>query len=102
VKIGIVARSDNTGLGYQTKELTNMLKPDKVMLIDFSPHNNNTQHPEWYDGYNVTNILGYPTGRDIEKFLNDLDMNCLAILQKRKCHCQMFSYLQVLGNYSLL
>jgi hypothetical protein len=74
MRIGIIARSDNTGLGYQTKELTDMLKPDKVMLIDFSPHNNNVQHPEWYDGYNVTNVLGYPTGKEIEKFLNNLDV----------------------------
>jgi hypothetical protein len=74
MRIGIIARSDNTGLGYQTKELTDMLNPSKVMLIDFSAHNNNIQHPEWYDGYNVTNILGYPTSREIEKFLNDLDV----------------------------
>ena len=74
MRLGIIARSDNTGLGYQTKQLVDMLKPDKVMLIDFSPHNNNIQHPEWYDGYNVLNVLGIPESRDIDRFLKDLDV----------------------------
>jgi len=74
MRLGIIARSDNTGLGYQTKQLTDMLKPSKVMLIDFSPHNNNEQHPEWYKDYEVVNVLGIPTIRDIEKFLKDLDV----------------------------
>jgi hypothetical protein len=74
MRLGIIARSDNTGLGYQTKQLTDMLKPDKVMLIDFSPHNNNKQHPEWYKDYNVLNVLGMPEGRDIDKFLKNIDV----------------------------
>lgn len=74
MRLGIIARSDNTGLGYQTKQLTDMLKPNKVMLIDFSPHNNNEQHPEWYKDYEVINVLGIPTSRDIERFLKDLDV----------------------------
>lgn len=74
MRLGIIARSDNTGLGYQTKQLTDMLKPSKVMLIDFSPHNNNKQHPEWYKDYEVINVLGIPDSRDIERFLKDLDV----------------------------
>lgn len=74
MRLGIIARSDNTGLGYQTKQLTDMLKPNKVMLIDFSPHNNNRQHPEWYKDYEVINVLGIPDSRDIERFLKDLDV----------------------------
>lgn len=74
MRLGIIARSDNTGLGYQTKQLTDMLKPNKVMLIDFSPHNNNKQHPEWYKDYEVINVLGIPDSRDIERFLKDLDV----------------------------
>jgi len=74
MRLGIIARSDNTGLGYQTKQLTDMLKPNKVMLIDFSPHNNNKQHPEWYSEYDVLNVLGIPDSRDIDRFLKDLDV----------------------------
>jgi len=60
MRLGIIARSDNT--------------PNKVMLIDFSPHNNNKQHPEWYKDYEVINVLGIPDSRDIERFLKDLDV----------------------------
>lgn len=74
MRLGIIVRSDNTGLGYQTKQLTDMLKPNKVMLIDFSQHNNNEQHPEWYSGYEVVNVLGIPDSRDIDRFLKDLDV----------------------------
>ena len=69
MRLGIIARSDNTGLGYQTKQLTDMLNPSKVMLIDFSEHNNNKQHPEWYNGYEVINVFGIPDSRDIDRFL---------------------------------
>ena len=34
MRLGIIARSDNTGLGNQTRELVNMLSPDKILLID--------------------------------------------------------------------
>ena len=43
MRIGIIARSDNTGLGNQTKELIDMLKPDKILLIDSTPFNKNNQ-----------------------------------------------------------
>ena len=43
MRLGIIARSDNTGLGNQTKELVDMLKPDKVMLINSQPFNKNKQ-----------------------------------------------------------
>ena len=74
MRLGIIARSDNTGLGYQTKQLTDMLNPSKVMLIDFSEHNNNKQHPEWYNGYEVINVFGIPDSRDIDRFLKDIDV----------------------------
>jgi hypothetical protein len=74
VRLGIIARSDNTGLGYQTKQLTDMLNPSKIMLIDFSQHNNNKQHPEWYNGYEVINVFGIPDSRDIDRFLKDIDV----------------------------
>ena len=34
MKLGIIARCDNTGLGNQTRELVKMLNPDKILLID--------------------------------------------------------------------
>jgi glycosyltransferase involved in cell wall biosynthesis len=74
VRIGIIARSDNTGLGNQTRELVQMLNPDKIMLIDFSPLNGNEQHPEWYYGYNCINVSGFATDEQVVNFLGGLDV----------------------------
>ena len=75
MRLGIIARSDNTGLGNQTRELVNMLNPDKIMLINSRFFNQNKQHPEWYDGYNCqTTIKGFPTTNEILEFLKDIDV----------------------------
>ena len=75
MRLGIIARSDNTGLGNQTRELVNMLNPDKILLIDSTPFNKNTQHPEWYEGRNFTSTaLGFPKRGEIMRFLQDLDV----------------------------
>lgn len=75
MKLGIVARSDNTGLGNQTRELVKMLNPDKILLIDSSFFNNNLQHPEWYEGYNYTATrAGFPKRGEILNFIDGLDL----------------------------
>ena len=75
MRLGIIARSDNTGLGNQTKELVDMLNPDKILLIDSSFFNNNEQHPEWYDKYNVVKTLrGMPSTKEVLLFLENIDV----------------------------
>jgi hypothetical protein len=75
MRLGIIARSDNTGLGNQTRELVNMLNPDKIMLINSSFFNQNKQHPEWYSEYNCqTTIQGFPNTNEISEFLKELDV----------------------------
>lgn len=74
MRLGIIARSDNTGLGNQTKELVDMLNPDKVLLIDSTSFNKNKQHPEWYSGYNCIKSQGFPSAQQIKMFLNDVDV----------------------------
>jgi hypothetical protein len=49
MRLGIIARCDNTGLGNQTRELVKMLNPDKILLIDSYSFNNNKQYPHWYE-----------------------------------------------------
>lgn len=71
--IGLICRMDCTGLGVQTRNMAKFLKPDKIMLIDSTPFNGNEQHPEWYEGYNVQNVVGFPTIEDIGTFLEGLD-----------------------------
>jgi len=75
MRLGIIARSDNTGLGNQTRELVKMLNPDKILLIDSNPFNKNKQHPEWYKGYNVYSTKrGMPTTKEIMWFLDSVDV----------------------------
>ncbi len=74
MRLGIIARSDNTGLGNQTRELVNMLNPDKILLIDSTPFNKNKQHPEWYDQYSCIKTDGFPSLQQIKIFLNDVDV----------------------------
>jgi len=75
MRLGIIARSDNTGLGNQTRELVNMLNPDKILLINSSFFNQNRQHPEWYAGYDcITTDRGFPRQGEIKGFLRNLDV----------------------------
>ena len=75
MRLGIIARSDNTGLGNQTKELVKMLNPQKILLIDSNPFNKNKQHPEWYQGYDVYSTKrGMPTTKEVMWLLKDVDV----------------------------
>ena len=74
MRLGIIARSDNTGLGNQTRELVNMLQPSKILLIDSTPFNKNKQHPEWYQNYPCIKTNGFPSLQQIKMFLKDIDV----------------------------
>jgi hypothetical protein len=75
MRLGIIARSDNTGLGNQTRNIVNMLNPNKILLIDSTPFNENKQHPEWYSGYNcITTKYGFAKKEEIVEFLHELDV----------------------------
>ncbi len=74
MKIGIIVRADNTGLGNQTYELTKMLNPEKVMIIDFTFYNGNSQHFDWYDGIDNVILNHIPTDNDIAEFARGLDV----------------------------
>jgi hypothetical protein len=75
MKLGIVVRADDTGLGNQTRELVKMLEPERVLLIDSSKfHNKNPQNYGWYEGQNIVKSQGFPDTRIILKFLAGLDV----------------------------
>jgi glycosyltransferase involved in cell wall biosynthesis len=74
MSLGIIARSDNTGLGNQTRELVEMLNPEKILLVDSTPFNKNKQHPEWYYGRNVITSFGFPEDGIVDQFLNGIDV----------------------------
>jgi hypothetical protein len=75
MRIGIIARCDDTGLGNQTRELVKMLNPDKIMVINSRFFNQNKQHFDWYEGYNYTaTSKGFPTSAEIANFITDVDV----------------------------
>lgn len=75
MRLGIIVRCDNTGLGNQTRELVKMLKPRKVLIIDSTKFNKNKQHFEWYENYdNTVTRFGFPKRGEIISFLKDLDV----------------------------
>lgn len=75
MRLGIVARCDNTGLGNQTRELVNMLNPDKILLINSSFFNGNKQNTNWYRDYNVEETrAGFPKRGEMVNFIRDLDV----------------------------
>lgn len=73
MKLGIIVRADETGLGYQTRNLTYMLKPDRIMVIDSSYFNKGAeQHFEWYDGFRGFVSNGFPSNQEVQLFANGL------------------------------
>lgn len=74
MRVGLIARSDRTGLGNQTRNLARMLRPDEILLIDSTTFNHNEQHPETYAQYSTTTIMGFPSDAFIEGWLKGLDV----------------------------
>ena len=72
MRLGLIVRSDNGGLGYQTRDYYKFLKPDKVILIDLSSLNGHEQHYGWYENAHL--IKGIPRDDQIRSLLSDIDV----------------------------
>lgn len=87
------ARADNSGLGNQTLEFFQHMKPYKTMVLDISPLEANPerlmkQYPERYDTDGLVDkdtpqmtvqlMQGIPDEGDIRQFLKDLDVVFIA------------------------
>lgn len=76
MKLGIIARADQTGLGYQTKSYVKHLNPSKVILIDSTSFGDwvRPQFPEWYANHNMITINGIPRDDELKTILSGLDV----------------------------
>ena len=72
MKLGIIVRSDNTGLGIQTRSYYKHLKPYRTLIVDISEHNGNEQHYQWYENADV--CKGMITDQVARTFLEGLDV----------------------------
>lgn len=73
-RLAILARMDDSGLGHQTRNLVRLLKPDKVIAIDFGFYNGFKQHPEWYADYDTKYIEGFLQDSDVQQILQEVDI----------------------------
>lgn len=73
VKLGIIVFGNHSGLGNQTRRLTEMLKPERILFIKSDGFSKNKQiRKDWYSGYNGYIVDGFPSGKEINIFLKDL------------------------------
>jgi glycosyltransferase involved in cell wall biosynthesis len=76
MKLGLVARADNSGLGVQTYEFYIHMKPAKTMVVDISMLNGNQVYLDRYPGAQV--VHGIPAHEDMVEFLTGLDVIFIA------------------------
>lgn len=82
MRIGLIARADNTGLGVQTQDFYRFMNPVKSLVVDLSHLNGLPTHPERYPGSVVLKHSPYPATDQhhptavsvINSFLDDLDI----------------------------
>lgn len=77
MKLGLIARADNSGLGIQTLEFYRHMQPDKTLVVDISALNHN---PIFQDRYpdNARFISGFPTDGAVREFLEGLNVVFIA------------------------
>jgi glycosyltransferase involved in cell wall biosynthesis len=77
VKLGIIARSEDRGLGNQSWEACRHLDPDRVLLIDTGHDKRFTKHPERFDQWDTT-VAPWTGGRldetTVRRWLRGLDV----------------------------
>lgn len=72
MRLGLIVRADDSGLGSQTRNLCKLLKPDRLLIVDSTSFNNNKQHFEWYDGFESIITKAWPTIAESREFTKGL------------------------------
>lgn len=78
MKIGLLAYSSNTGLGYQTWDFARYIKPSKVLISDLQSFNAMETHHERFSEYNNRIAAGIPTDFDCEWLVDGMDVVFVA------------------------
>lgn len=74
MKIGLLAYSSDTGLGYQTLEFAKNIKPAKILIADLSKLNGMPTHHERYSEFNTSITDGIPTNEECEWLVDGMDV----------------------------
>lgn len=71
--VGLIAFSNNSGLGAQTRRLAKLLRPDRILVVDSSPFSDNKEvNLDWYKDYETIVSRGFPSNKDVLAFLKGL------------------------------
>jgi glycosyltransferase involved in cell wall biosynthesis len=76
MRLGLIARADATGLGYQTLEFYRHMPVDKTLVVDISDLNKNPIHTDWYP--DAQYVKGMLSNDAVRSFLQDLDVVFIA------------------------
>lgn len=76
MKLGLIARADNSGLGIQTYEFYRHMQPAKTLVVDIGNLNGNQSFYERYPG--ATFVRGFPNRLAFSAFLDGLDVVFIA------------------------
>jgi len=71
MRIATIVFSSKTGLGYQSKQFYDHLKPSKTLLVDLSQHNGLPINLNWFTDARYTL---WPNDEDIEWLTTDIDV----------------------------
>lgn len=72
MRLGLIARAENTGLSVQTWEFAQHMRPAKTLLVDMSRDRGRPFRPDLYPGAMVSH--GIPPMYVLREFLADLDI----------------------------
>lgn len=73
MKLAMIVRSDNGGLGNETWDAWRHLKPYKTLVVDLSGINGHKQYPERYTGAHVRKHDGFLDADAMEWLTDDVD-----------------------------
>lgn len=100
MKIGLMAFSTNTGLGYQTREFYNNISCEKILIVDISDLNNIPTDHSWvksYEDFRVTD--GIPTNEDCEWLVDGVD---IVFVCETPLNYHLFEYAEKKGVKTVL
>ena len=74
MKLGLIARCDQSGLGIQTWEFARHMKPKRVLLVRMGAAARGPEHPDWYAGAEVIETSLVVSEALVRSFVDGLDM----------------------------
>ncbi len=97
MKIGLLAYSSSTGLGYQTKAFANNIECEKILVADLSKMNGMPLNPNWY--YQPRYTAGIPTDEDIKWLLEGMD---IVFVCETPLNWKLFKFAREMGVKTVL